>query len=162
MRDVEQLVRKLADHGVQFVIIGGYAAVAHGVTLLTRDLDLCIPFSEINMDRLLQSLRELHPRHRQHPSRPALSQNSKVLARFKNLYLETDLGELDLLGEVAGIGTFSETLEQSVEIELWGRACRILSLDALIAAKKAVHRPKDEEALRQLEAIRERLDSKSD
>jgi predicted nucleotidyltransferase len=160
VRDAEQLVRKLADHGVQFVIIGGYAAVAHGVTLLTRDLDLCIPFSQENMNRLVECLRKLHPRHRQHPSRPALSENPKVLARFKNLYLETDLGELDLLGEVAGIGTFSETLAQSVEIELWGRTCRILSLDALIAAKKAVHRPKDEEAIRQLEAIRERLNSK--
>jgi hypothetical protein len=77
------------------------------------------------------------------------------LARdLKNLYLRTDLGLLDCLGDVAGIGGYEEALRLSVPC-LSGRF-RMLNIDAIIAAKKATGRERDHQALILLTAIKEK------
>jgi len=152
MRDVETLLPRLIDTGMEFVIVGGFAAVAHGATRLTQDLDVCCPFTDENLRRLIAAIGGLNPRFRG-PSRRALPETSEELAGFKNLYLETDLGELDVLGEIAGIGSFPAVRARSEVVTLWARAVRILQLDALVESKRALARGKDLEALRELEVI---------
>jgi predicted nucleotidyltransferase len=74
----------------------------------------------------------------------------------KNLYLETDLGAVDLLSSIQGVGDFARVRANSIEVDLFGRRCRVISLDDLIRAKEAVGREKDLLSLKELKAIREK------
>jgi hypothetical protein len=155
---MENLLRRLCDNGVEFVIVGGFAAVSHGVTRVTRDIDLCIPFTRENLVRVRSALEGIHPRHRMIPGRIPLTGDPTELEQFKNLYLETDLGALDLLSEIAGIGDFLRVLERgTVTLPLWGMPCKVLGLEGLIEAKQAMSAPKDRQDLLELKAIRQRL-----
>ena len=138
------------------MVVGGFAAVAHGVTLLTQDIDVCCPVTADNLMRLQAALADLHPVHRMPPERPPLRLTPETATEFRNLYLETDWGQLDCLGEILGVGDYDRVLAQSIEIQLAGGPCRILSIDALIQAKQAMGRDKDRETILQLRAIQER------
>jgi hypothetical protein len=80
----------------------------------------------------------------------------ETCAGLWNLYLDTDLGQLDCIGHVKGIGDFQQALELSEEIELPFGRCRVLTLNGIIQEKEALDRPRDHEAVLQLKAIRER------
>ncbi len=157
MTDLEALLKRLVDHHVEFVIVGGYAAVAHGVTLVTRDVDVCCRFSAKNLLALQRAVADLHPVHRMTPQRLPLKLTPKTWAGLKNLYLKTDLGALDCLSEVSGVGDFEAVLRVSIAVDLGFGKCRILDIDALIKSKEAMDRPRDRETLLQLKAIKERL-----
>lgn len=157
MSDLEALLARLIAHQVKFVIIGGYAAAAHGARLVTHDLDVCCDFTAGNLMRLQDAVCDLHPAHRMHPARPPLRLTPETCRGWRNLYLQTDLGQLDCLDSVAGVGDFAEAERNSVEIGLPLGRCRLLSLDALIQAKEAMSGPKDQLALVELKAIREQL-----
>jgi hypothetical protein len=153
---LESLLVRLVERRLEFVIVGGYAAVTHGVGLMTKDIDICCPFDRESLLRLQATLADLHPLHRMTPQRLPLELNDENIARLKNLYLQTDLGQLDCLSEVKGVGDFAEVRRQSIEVELPAGPCRILSLDALIRAKEAMGGPKDKLTILQLKAIQER------
>jgi hypothetical protein len=156
IEEVETLLKRLHTQGVEFVIVGGICNVLHGVTLVTQDVDVCCRFSPENLHRLEAAVRELHPVHRQTPQKLPFVLNDRLLRELKNIYLRTDLGVIDCLGEVAGIGGFDAVLEASVPVTLSFGQCRMLSLDALIRSKETLGREQDLAALRQLRAIRER------
>jgi predicted nucleotidyltransferase len=152
------IVRLLNEKGVEFVVVGGLAAVAHGSSLVTDDVDVCAPLAEPNLSRILAAVRGLNPRLRMRPDKMRLPEDPARLTNLKNLYLDTDLATIDFLGEVSGVGTFAEAIQQSQEVDLGeGLVCRMLTIDALIAAKKAAGRPKDLRAVRELEIIRDKL-----
>ena len=157
MPDLRGLIVRLVDAQVDFVIIGGVAAVVHGCPLQTYDLDICCDVSAENVLRVQAAVADLHPVHRMHPRRPALALTRQSARGWRNIYLDTDIGQLDCLGEVTGIGDYAAAREQSTEIEVRGRPCQVLSLDALIRAKEATGRRRDWEAVLFLRAIRERL-----
>ena len=157
MPELESLIAHLIRSQVDFIVVGGFAAVAHGVTLVTQDLDVCCDFSAENIMRLQAAVSDLHPVHRMTPARLALKLNSQSCRELKNLYLDTDYGQLDCLSAITGVGGFDEVKRNSIEVRLSSGPCRILSLDALIQAKEAMGRPRDGEAVLQLKAIRERL-----
>ncbi|OHB57502.1 MAG: hypothetical protein A2Y12_15940 [Planctomycetes bacterium GWF2_42_9] len=89
------------------------------------------------------------------PNRPVLELNSNNIKDFKNLYLDTDIGQLDCLNEVQGIGDFDEVFKNAITINIDERNYKVLSLDALIRAKKSLDRPQDKHDVIQLEAIKE-------
>jgi hypothetical protein len=157
MEKLSAMVQKLAAGGMEFVVVGGYAAVAHGASLMTRDVDACCRFSPENLRRLAAVLADVHPRHRMTPQRLPLEITDESASTLRNLYLDTDLCALDCLSEVAGVGDYDHVLRQSVEIRTPSGRCRILDLDALICAKEAMGRTQDKLAVIQLKAIRERL-----
>lgn len=159
MQDSDLLLKRLIEHKVEFVIVGGFAAVAHGVTLVTQDMDVCCRFSVENLLRLQRALDGLRPVHRITPQRLPLTLTADNCGELKNLYISTDIGVLDCLGSITGVGDFEDVLAGSMEIELEVGTCRILTVDALITAKRAMDRPRDAEAVLQLEAIRERSDA---
>ena len=148
-------MRRLIEANVEFVLVGGFAAVAHGVTLVTRDVDICCRFTEANLMRIQKALSAVHATHRSHPDLP-LALTPEQCSRLKNLYLTTDLGVVDCLSQVKGIGDFDTVLKNSVEVDLPFGQCRILDLDALIRAKEAMDRDHDRMALRQLREIKKR------
>ncbi len=155
MQNLSELTRRLIESEVEFVLIGGFAAVAHGATLVTRDVDICCRFSEANLRRIQEAVRDLHPMHRSRPDMP-LDLTGEQCVTLKNLYLKTDLGVLDCLGEVLGIGDFEQVLRQSVDVELPFGSCRILEIDGLIRAKEAMNRDHDRITVLQLMEIKKR------
>ena len=82
-------------------------------------------------------------------------------ARFKNLYLVTDVGSIDFLGDVDGIGDYAAAVKDSELAELDGKGFRVLTIPALIRTKRAAGRQKDFEAIKQLEAIQRERDEKN-
>lgn len=156
MSDLETLLKRLLDQRVEFVIVGGYAVMAHGAPLVTQDVDICCRFNAANLLRLQAAAADLHPVHRMTPQKLPLHLTRKSCVGLKNLYLRTDLGVLDCISEVLGVGDFDVVLGESLPVQLGFGECRILSLDALIRAKEAMNRPRDREAVVQLKAIKAR------
>jgi len=154
MSDFLSLLQRLALAGVDFVIVGGYAGVVHGCTYLTQDIDICCDFSPVNLLALQQAIAGLHPVHRMTPGRKPLDLTPENAREFKNLYLDTDLGHLDCLGEIRGIGPYEHVKQASQRVEVEGMQLRVLTIDALIRAKETMNRPRDREAIRQLKAIK--------
>lgn len=154
MNGLNRLIERLSDAGIEFVIVGGFAAMLHGSTLVTRDLDVCAVLTGDNIAKLRAALHDLNPRHRHTPQKLSFLDDPPH-ATFKNLYLETELGSVDVLGSILGVGDFQCVLDASMAIELFGRRCRILTLDGLMRAKKALAREKDLLALKELRAIAE-------
>ena len=158
----KELLSRLKQCEVEFVIIGGFCGVMHGAPLVTLDLDICCPFSRENLRRIEAAVKDLNPRHRLTANKLPLELTDELCDCLKNLYLTTDLGALDCLSEVAGIGNFARVLEQSVKKTMSYGEFRILDLDALITAKLAVSREKDLYAVKLLRAVKERKAQQKD
>jgi len=153
--DINNILKRLCDADIDFVIVGGFAATLHGSSLLTRDLDVCAVLTRANVAKLRELLKDLHPAHRE--SRLSFLDNPGPGVDVRNLSLQTDLGPVDFLGNIAGIGDFDRVRANAIEVELFGRRCRVMSLDDLILAKQAIGREKDLRAVVELRAIREKL-----
>ncbi len=152
-----ELLRKLNEHRVEFVLIGGLAANLHGVQRMTEDIDVCIPFTIENMANVIAAVTGLNPHYRMRPDL-LFGTDPEYYARFKNLYLVTDVGPIDFFGEVDGIGDYAEAVKNSEIAELEGREFRVLTIAALIRAKRAAGRQKDWEAVKQLEELQRKVD----
>ena len=148
------LLQKLLEHEVAFVVVGGIAAVAHGASIVTADLDLCYDPLADNRRRLVSALTPLRPYLRGAPSGLPFFWDERTLRDTPLLTLTTDYGDVDLLAEVAGVGAFAAVKAQSEVFEVLGLAVPVLGLEGLIAAKRAAGRPKDLILLPQLEALR--------
>ncbi len=158
MLELKKLLDRLLEHQVEFILIGGFAAVVHGSPSLTQDVDICFSFTHHNVEKLLKALEGTNPRVRAGKGWLPLSEVQRLL-EYNTLHVATDLGMLDLLGEVGGLGPFSRLADRTELIKLFGKKCRILTIDALIQAKEAMDRPKDRQAVLELRAIREKLQS---
>ena len=157
MSDINRLLQRLSDAEIDFVIVGGFAAILHGSSLTTRDLDVCALLTQENVGKLREVLRDLHPVHRLSGQKLSFLDNPAPDVKLNNLYLGTDFGPVDFLGNVLGVGDFASVRANAVEVELFGRRCRVISLDDLIRAKEALTRDKDQQTVLQLRAIREKL-----
>jgi predicted nucleotidyltransferase len=155
MMDFPKLLQTLSEHGVEFIIIGGVAAVIHGSSRLTQDLDVVYRRNPQNIARLVQALREQAPYLRGAPPGLPFQWSEATIRMGLNFTLETGLGPLDLLGEVTGGGRYEDLFDHTIEVEVFGCRCRCLDLEALIRTKRAAGRPKDLEAIAELEAILE-------
>ena len=90
------------------------------------------------------------------PARLPLELTPEYFPQFKNLYWGTDYGQLHCLGAILGIGDYESVLAVSIELELEAGLCQFLGIEGLITAKEAMGRPKDQETILQLKAIKER------
>jgi hypothetical protein len=153
---LNRLIERLCDANVDFVVVGGFAGVLHGSTLVTRDLDVCVVLNPENVERLRETFRDLHPIHRFTSPKLSFLESPEPGASLKNLYLETEIGPIDFLGSIKGIGDFERVRAASIEITLFGRSCRVISIEDLIEAKQAIGREKDLIAVKELRAIVEK------
>lgn len=147
------MVAQLAKAEVRFVVIGGLAMRAQGSTRLTEDLDICYDPEPENLHRLAQLLSEWHAYPRGvEPGLPFVM-DERTLRTTPVMTLITDLGAIDVMDEVAGVGQWPSVLAESEEIDWSGTRVRVLSLRGLIKAKRASARPKDLAQLPELEAL---------
>ena len=155
MTDFERLLRVLTDGRVDFIIVGGVAGVAHGSARLTQDLDVVYSRSSDNIRRLASALAPYAPYLRDAPPGLPFRWDEATIRRGLNFTLRTDLGDLDLFGELTGGGDYDALVPHTVTLELFGTGCRCLDLEWLIRVKRAAGRPRDLEALAELEALLE-------
>jgi len=151
--DYENLLTLLARAGVEFIVVGGVAASAHGSARVTEDLDVVYARSPGNMKRLVDALASTNPYLRGAPPGLPFKFDEETIAKGLNFTLTTDFGWLDLLGEITGGGGFEQLLPHSVKIPVFGIECWLLGLERLIQLKRAAGRPKDFEAIAELERI---------
>src|SRR5437867_2005345 len=152
MQDFKQLLQRLADSGLEFVIVGGYAAVTHGSSLVTRDLDICMKLSNEAVEKLRVVLAQWNPKHRMTPQQLSFLEFPKT-GPVQNLYLRTDAGVIDILSSVLGVGDFQRLKKNAEAFEIDGRVYHVISLDDLIIAKEAMGREKDLLAAKELRVI---------
>ena len=158
--DFEGLLRRLLEGDVSFILVGGLAATVHGSARATFDVDIVYDRSTGNVGRLVRVLEPLQPYLRGAPRGLPFSLDAETVLRGLNFTLETSLGDLDLLGEVTGGGGYAELLPDTDDLSLFGFRCRCVTLAKLIELKRAAGRPKDNEALAELEALREERESR--
>lgn len=151
-----RLLTCLQDAGFEFVVVGGVAAVAHGASTPTSDLDVAAPMTADNLARLLTALRPHHPRHATRADLGEITESPEELSRFRLLLITTDLGRVDVMGRVDPIGAHSDLVTVPMELAE-GRQFRVLALDPLIDVKAHLRRPKDKTVEAELRAIREFL-----
>ena len=154
MTDIDRLLDALIDNDVAFVVIGGVAMVLRGSTRVTIDLDLCYERDQANLERLAIALAPHHPRLRGAPPELPFLWDARTLRSGLNFTLTTDRGDLDLFGEVPGVGTFAAALAGASPLTLAGKQVRVLDLDTLERSKRAAGRAKDLLDLAEIAEIR--------
>ncbi|HEY6362520.1 MAG TPA: hypothetical protein VIX63_15510 [Vicinamibacterales bacterium] len=155
MTDYPKLLSTLVGGGVRFIIVGGAAATAHGSVRLTVDLDVVYDRGGDNVGRLAAALAPHRPYLRGSPEGLPFRLDEATLRAGLNFTLNTSIGAIDLLGEIAGGGTYQTLEPDSLPMTLFGHECRVLGLARLIEVKRAAGRPKDLEAIAELEALRD-------
>lgn len=152
---LRELLGLLTEAGVRFSVIGGVALIVRGVQRATEDLDIAYARDRENLTRLAGALAPLHPRLRGVPPELPFVLDDYSLRQGLNFTLDTDLGPLDLLGEVPGLGTFDHVDAFSDEVTIGGVRVLALTVDGLERAKRAAGRPKDLVDLGYLKKLRE-------
>lgn len=146
-----EILRLLAEHEVDFVVVGMTAGVLQGAPVTTLDLDVVHQRGPENVARLLRALGEIDAVYR-HDTR-GLRPTESHLASDGHQLLSTKYGDLDCLGTIDAGRSYEDLLPGAVEMRLAnGRVVRVLSLPALIDAKERAGRPKDLAALPVLRA----------
>jgi hypothetical protein len=137
------LLTLLVDQQVRFSVIGGVALIARGVQRSTQDLDIAYARDRQNLARLASALQPLHPKLRGVPGELPFVLDEASLRSGLNFTLDTDLGPLDLLGDVPGLGTFDQVDAVSSELDIAGTQVTVLTVQGLLLSKRAAGRPKD-------------------
>ena len=155
MTDFETVIRAFGDARVECVIVGGLAATIHGSARLTQDVDFVYSRTSANIERLVAALKPHSPYLRGAPPGLPFEWSEATVERGLNFTLTTAIGDIDLLGELTGGGDYEALIPHTIEVELFRCRCRCLDLPGLIRAKRAAGRPKDLDALAELEALLE-------
>lgn len=148
------LLKRLVAHGVDFVVIGGIALIAHGSARNTRDLDIVYATDPANVDALGAALIEISARLRGVPDEVPFVPDGRTLRRAQILTLDSDEGWLDLLVAPAGSPPYPELRERADRVTIGGVAVLIASLEDLERMKRAAGRLRDLADLEEIEVIR--------
>lgn len=151
--DFKALLRLLTENQVEFIIVGGAAATAHGSARLTLDLDIVYRRTDANISLLVNALRAIQPYLRGAPPGLPFDWSIQTVKMGLNFTLITSLGALDLLGEIVGGGSYEELRPETIKVEIAGVECLCLNLERLIQVKRAAGRPKDLEVIAELQQI---------
>jgi len=120
MPNFSQLLQRLSEAGLDFVFVGGFAAISHGSSYLTRVLDICAMLTTENVAKLRQALAEWNPKHRMTPQKLSFLLYPPVDLPLNNHYLQTARGVLDVISSVLGVGDFKRLKQQAEELEVDG------------------------------------------
>jgi hypothetical protein len=153
--DFHALIRLLVESKVEFIVVGGAAATAHGSARLTVDLDVVYRRTSENISRVVSAIDPLEPYLRGAPPGLPFDWSEETIRKGLNFTLTTTLGALDLLGEVTGGGNYEALLDDAIQLRVAGVECLCLNLKRLIQVKRAAGRLKDFDAIAELEVIEE-------
>jgi len=155
LTDFEALIRRLGEAKVRYVLVGGFAGTVLGSPRITVDLDIVYARDSGNLQRLCRALEPLHPYLRGAPPGLPFTLDVATLQRGLNFTLTTTAGDLDLLGEIAGGGGYEQLSTHAQLVSVFETDVAVVTLAQLIHLKRAAGRPKDLEAIAELEALAE-------
>jgi predicted nucleotidyltransferase len=155
MTNYRELIRSLVAARVEFIIVGGAAAIAHGASRLTEDLDLVYLRDPKNVEAIIKSLAPFAPYLRGAPAGLPFKWEAQTIWNGLNFTLTTSLGPLDLFAEITLGGTYDDLLPHTVTLDVFDGRCLCLGLERLIQVKHAAGRPKDFDAIAELQALLE-------
>jgi len=145
-----RILELLEEHHVEYVVVGGVAAVLQGAPVTTFDLDALIKVDPENVDRVARVLATLNARYREHAD---LRPSRADVAAGGHMLLMTDSGPFDVLGFIGGGRRFEDVSPGALPLTVGHLAIKVLPLEALIAEKRALGRDKDLAVLKLLEAV---------
>lgn len=151
---VRKALGTLTAHGVDFVVVGGVAAILHGGATITRDVDVCFAREAANLTALARALRDLDARLREAGADLPFDPDERTLRSIELLTLDTSAGALDILTIAPGAAPYAQLRRRAERKDLGSFAVLVASLDDLIAMKYAAGRPRDLVAVEELEAIK--------
>ncbi|HEU4706320.1 MAG TPA: hypothetical protein VFS64_03940 [Solirubrobacterales bacterium] len=157
----EPLLAVLVEHDVAFIVVGGYAVVAHGYVRATKDIDICPDPNPANLGRLADALAELEAEPiglDEVAGEFDLKPDLEGLQAGGNWTLRTKHGRLDILQHIEGLGEdgggWRELAPHAVTRNFVGHECFFCSYEDLIKMKRAASRPQDEIDINSLKAAR--------
>jgi hypothetical protein len=150
-----RIVEAFCEAQVEFIIIGGWSAILHGSSHVTNDIDFFLSRTPENIQRVVNALSPYHPRPRNLPAGLPFVWDEESLGNMAVIRLTTQLGAIDLLFEVTGLGAFMDSKDKAVQVEAFGQRAWTLDLESLIRSKRASGRPKDLAILPELESLLE-------
>lgn len=155
----DELFACLDRHGVQYVLIGGLAAVLHGSPLPTLDADICPSRTQENLARLAAALSEIDARIRTPDAADgvAFPREAAFLAGVELLNLVTRVGDVDLAFLPAGTSGFDDLARRAVPMHIRSVTIAVAALEDIIRSKEAANRPKDRRSLPVLRQLLEEL-----
>jgi hypothetical protein len=153
---LHELLRRLSEHGVDFVVVGGVAVILQASPRFTKDLDICYASEQENLERLGDMLTESRARLRDVDEDLPFVPDGGALRHTQILTLTTDDGGLDLLLEPDGSPGYPALRRRADQIDIGGIVVRVASIEDLIAMKRAAGRPQDLVDLESLEIARRR------
>jgi hypothetical protein len=151
--DVEHLLACLTRHGVEYIVVGGIAAVLWGSPRNTFDLDVCPATDRGNLEALAKALAELEARLRGIEEDTAFSPDARTLAQVEVVTLDTVAGPLDILMRPDGSPAYERLRKEATRVDVGAFSVLVASIEDLIAMKRATGRLKDEVDVEELEAI---------
>jgi predicted nucleotidyltransferase len=149
--ELTTLLSRLAAASIEFVLVGGLAAVAQGAPITTHDVDIVHRRAPENVDRLLTFLASIDARYRGRPNHEVLRPTPSALLGPGHSLLMTALGPLDVLGAIEEGRAFADLIPHAIEIDVAGNAVHVLGLPMLVALKRKSTHPKDRYTLAVLE-----------
>lgn len=164
--DTERIIRALAEHGVDYVLVGGIAALVHGASRVTVDADVVPEATPENLERLLDALAELDAAAFVSEERLAmedadpweidvLRKGAAGLPEAEAWHFTTAAGRIDVVLDAAGVGGYEEHQAGADEFEVFGIRITVAGLDDLIASKTTLGREKDASILAELQELRD-------
>lgn len=153
--DYAKILQVLDEAHVEFILIGGVAANLHGSARATFDVDVVYSRRRDNVGKLVKALAPYKPYLRGAPPGLPFKFDEQTVRNGLNFTLDTTLGSVDLLGEVAGGGFYEQLIGHTTQIEAFGIAAKCVTLERLIQLKRAAGRPKDLEIIAELQALLE-------
>ncbi len=157
--DPECIFRTLSDHGVDYVLVGGLAAVLHGSPAMTNDADIVPAKAPENLERLGDALHDLDARLRVEgePDGVAFDPHPALLASMAMLNMTTRCGDLDLTFSPPGLDDYDGLVANSQAFDITGCRVQVAALGDVIRSKTAAGRPKDHATLPILRALEEEI-----
>lgn len=152
-KSLHLLIERFVDAELEFVVIGGFPGMLHGSSCVTNGLDVCMPLTAQNFEKLRKALCDLRPVHHNAHVKQSFLEYPPAAEKLGNLFLETDTGVVGVFGNIPGLGDLNVLDQNAIEVPLFGRRCRVISLEDLIKAKEAMGREKDLLTAKELRAI---------
>lgn len=152
--EIERIFGALVGHNVKFILIGGLAIRAHGSSYVTDDADFIYERSPANCHALADAMSPFHPYLRGAPTGLPFRFDAATIQAGLNFTLVTDLGDVDFLGEIQGMGFYEQLSKLVVEKSTFGYQIQVLSIDGLLQAKRLAGRAKDQAHILELEEIK--------